>query len=213
MGGGEEMKESGREETIKSSGGEQRLQRIDTLLFFSPDSNRETGAFDLAFFLCSLEFRFLVQFRVQKLGAPFLTSIRISIVPYICVVVQMDSKNITLNEVAPHEYLVTWEVSGGLTMNHSMTMSQIEAKFPEWCCAIRDCHQDLNPAVPLDHFLRIAAISFCETIMKKRRFQVYRHVAWAAGFAERTQLPPQLELAIKNEWHTEEESFVGFIPL
>lgn len=125
----------------------------------------------------------------------------------------MDAKNITLNEVAPHSYMVTWEVPGGTIEQHSMSMSEIESKFPEWCTAVRDTHEELNPAVPIDHFLRIASISFSETVMKKRRFQVYRHVAWAAGFAERTKLPTQLELAIKNTWCSEEEEFVGFIPL
>ncbi|CAM6099332.1 unnamed protein product [Calypogeia fissa] len=77
--------------------------------------------------------------------------------------------------------------------------------FLEWWKVVTECHEDLNPAVPLEEILMCAAYSYIDDEMKRKRFQVYTHLAWVCGYAEQTKLPACVEAAIKHEWHDEGE--------
>lgn len=91
-----------------------------------------------------------------------------------------------------------------------VTLQEIQSDFPEFCKAVSECHSDLNPTVHLDQLLMCAAYSYAETSMRIKRFQVYTHLAYAAGFVDRTELPEGVEEAVKATWHDEEEQCVGF---
>ncbi|KAL3691741.1 hypothetical protein R1sor_005392 [Riccia sorocarpa] len=47
---------------------------------------------------------------------------------------------------------------------------------------------------------------------RAKRFSVYQAIARVFGFRDRTQLDPGLEAAVKKQWSTAGEQFVGFIP-
>lgn len=94
----------------------------------------------------------------------------------------------------------------------TITVKEIQSSFPEFCIAIIECHSLLNPIVDLNQLFLCTTYSYAENTLKRKRFQVYTHVAYVCGFSERTKLPEALEAAVKSTWHDEGEKFVGFLP-
>lgn len=96
---------------------------------------------------------------------------------------------VTLTEQEPGNYVLSWQNPDqveNVPSVQNVTLHQVQADFPDFCKAVTDCHTDLNPVVPLDQFMMCAAYSYVESSMRKKRFLVYTHIAYAAGFADRT---------------------------
>lgn len=106
----------------------------------------------------------------------------------------------------------TSSVHSSGTIVQTVTIAEVEADFPEYCNAIRESHSDLNPVVDLKDLIMCAAYSYAESEMRRKRFQVYTHLAYVSGFSARTKLPEAVEASVKSTWHDEDEEFVGFLP-
>jgi hypothetical protein len=61
-----------------------------------------------------------------------------------------------------------------------------------------------------DQFISVAAYTLVEGTNKSKQFQVYRRLAWAVPYKERTQFPAKVEGAIKETWNDPGEVFTGF---
>ncbi|KAL3676543.1 hypothetical protein R1sor_026491 [Riccia sorocarpa] len=61
-----------------------------------------------------------------------------------------------------------------------------------------------------EDLLGCIAASFSEDQPRKKRFHIYKEIALVLGYAERTALPLELELAVKLEFSEPGETFTGF---
>lgn len=91
-----------------------------------------------------------------------------------------------------------------------VSLMDVQSDFPEFCAAISECHFDLNPAVELEKFIMCATYSCAQTVMERKRYLVYTHLAYVVGFFDRTKLPEAVENSVKITWHDEGEEYVGF---
>ncbi|KAL3687007.1 hypothetical protein R1sor_013316 [Riccia sorocarpa] len=55
-----------------------------------------------------------------------------------------------------------------------------------------------------------AGLALTEKIPRRKRFQLYRALALYLGYTDRTQLPTELEEAIRCQWSDPNETLVGF---
>lgn len=92
--------------------------------------------------------------------------------------------------------------------DHPYDVASLSALFPQFATACKTFAQEQE--LPFETFISVAAYSLPEDTNRKKRFQVYRRLAWAAGWADRTKLPDYLEQAVKSTWSESGEEFVGF---
>ncbi|CAM6082157.1 unnamed protein product [Calypogeia fissa] len=114
-----------------------------------------------------------------------------------------------LNQHQDGTYNLTWH-KRGVPIVRNTSLQEVQREFPEYCQAILECHEALNPAILVEQLQMCSAYSYVDRVMKRKRFQVYQHLAWACGYGERTQFPAAVEAAIKATWQEEGEDFVGF---
>ncbi|KAL3694746.1 hypothetical protein R1sor_008397 [Riccia sorocarpa] len=107
-------------------------------------------------------------------------------------------------------------ISGGCLQGRTLRKSveELQAQFPHFSRAVvaflsRSAELSNDPGSTED-LLGCIAASFSEDEPRKKRFHVYREIALVLGYAERTALPLELELAVKLEFSEPGETFTGF---
>jgi hypothetical protein len=85
----------------------------------------------------------------------------------------------------------------------------ITTMFPEFAEACKEFAAELGyPSA--NAFIICAVFTIDQEANNQKRYQIYRHLATAAGFRGRTKFPDYLEKAVKDTWSTVGEEFVGF---
>lgn len=99
---------------------------------------------------------------------------------------------VMLTEREDEAYCLTWpdptNVQAPLTVR-IVTLQNVQSDFPEFCKAITECHSHLNPGVPLEQIIICGAYTYAEMNTKRKRFQMYTHLAYVADFFDITKLP------------------------
>ncbi|KAL3675745.1 hypothetical protein R1sor_025693 [Riccia sorocarpa] len=107
-----------------------------------------------------------------------------------------------------------WEVTGGILRDViRVTPVDLKQRIPEYSDAVtKFCESNEEWSAPEDgvQLLGRAAFALTESELPRKRFQVYRALAFFFGYKDRTELPPTLEKAVKAMWSMPEEIFVGF---
>ncbi|KAL3677059.1 hypothetical protein R1sor_027007 [Riccia sorocarpa] len=109
---------------------------------------------------------------------------------------------------------VIWLVAGGKLKEPTVvSMVEIRECFPIFIQAAEEFVKELESPLcedDLEALLSCAANSFAEIVPSRKHFAVYRVIAFFLGFKEQTQLPEDLEEAIKQTWAEPGETFVGY---
>ncbi|KAL3679887.1 hypothetical protein R1sor_022843 [Riccia sorocarpa] len=107
-----------------------------------------------------------------------------------------------------------WVVAGGKLEEPTVVFTvEIRENFPIFVQAAEEFVKELESPLcedDLEALLGCAANSYAEIVPSRKRFAVYRAVAFFLGFKERTQLPEDLEDAIKQTWCDPNEIFIGY---
>ncbi|KAL3700335.1 hypothetical protein R1sor_018357 [Riccia sorocarpa] len=109
-----------------------------------------------------------------------------------------------------------WRYEGGILSSPvRVSPAELRNRFPIFAEACITVSQKTDMSVAFDNVLLLlaaAAISLTEDVPRRQRFQVYTYLAKVLGYRDRTQLPAELEDAVKNTWNDPSEEFVGFKP-
>jgi hypothetical protein len=92
----------------------------------------------------------------------------------------------------------------------AVDIEYLSKEFPAYTKAVIE-FVEREQFLEANQFISVAAYTLIHSNNKKKRYEVYRRLAWAAGYVGRTQYPPELEEAIKSTWSDPGETFTGFI--
>jgi hypothetical protein len=115
-----------------------------------------------------------------------------------------------IEEIDQHVYLVKASEEPGAETN-MYDLPTLIKMFPAYA---ENCKRFAEEADEFeeDNFIACAVYSLCEPTHKQKRHNIYRRLAYAAGYFDCTELPEYMYSVVRETWSFEGEKFDKFLP-